>query len=72
MATGLLPFWQNRQCFLPAISPVTFSGWNGPGTGSFTCGPDLTASAANTAPASNAKLADSTQRSGASSYASFS
>ena len=45
-ATGLSPFEQYRQLLWPALSPVTFSGWNGPGTFSSTCGPDLTASAA--------------------------
>src|SRR6516165_2300788 len=41
-ATGLAPLAQYRQFFLPACSPLMFSGWNGPGTFSPDCGPDLT------------------------------
>src|SRR4051812_21710067 len=45
IATGRSPFSQNRQCFLPVFSPLTFSGWNGPGTLAPSCGPDLTPAA---------------------------
>src|SRR5439155_24695997 len=48
MATGFVPFWQYRQFFCPAAEPLMLSGWNGPGTFSPTCGPDLTASPAET------------------------
>src|SRR5262249_29802169 len=41
MATGFSPLTQNRQNFSPLCSPVTLIGWNGPGTFSPDCGPDL-------------------------------
>src|SRR5947209_853901 len=41
-ATGFVPLAQYRQFFLPAWSPLMFSGWNGPGTSWPTCGPDFT------------------------------
>src|SRR5213078_2257341 len=57
IATGFSPFLQNRQYFSPALAPVTLSGWNGPGTTSPTCGPDLTAlSAATTPPTTRASV----------------
>src|SRR5205823_3445887 len=46
IATGLAPKRQYRQDFSPAAGPVMFSGSNGPGTLSPTCGPDFTFSAA--------------------------
>src|SRR5205823_2159658 len=55
-ATGFSPFLQYRQAFLPASSPVTLSGWNGPGTFSPVCGP-LLISAANATPPSTTTAA---------------
>src|SRR5262245_8615609 len=46
IATGFSPLRQNRHCFWPLYSPVTFIGWNGPGTFSPAWGPDLMCSAA--------------------------
>src|SRR5262249_36145494 len=48
MATGFPPYCQTRQFFLPALLPVQFSGWNGPGMLEPACGPDLRASSAST------------------------
>src|SRR5205085_11731799 len=50
IATGLAPKRQYRQDFSPAAGPVMFSGSNGPGTLSPTCGPDFTFSAATRPP----------------------
>src|SRR5262249_33763037 len=47
-ATGLGPFLQTKQAFLPASSPVTFNGVKGPGSGSPACGPGDRLSAAHT------------------------
>src|SRR5262245_12100248 len=48
MATGLPPYCQTKQFFLPALAPVQLSGWNGPGMLVPACGPDLRASPATT------------------------
>src|SRR5262245_10843666 len=51
MATaGSSPALQYRQAFFPASSPLMFNGWNGPGTFSPVCGPDLMSAANATAP----------------------
>src|SRR5205823_2416916 len=47
IATGSAPYCQTRQFFLPALSPVTFSGWKGVGLLP-TCNPDLRGSPATT------------------------
>ena len=46
IATGFPPFCQTRQFFSPALAPVTFSGWKGPGIFLPTGGPDLSGSSA--------------------------
>src|SRR5436190_10683483 len=48
--TGSSPALQYRQAFLPADSPLMFSGWNGPGTFSPVCGPDFRSAAKATVP----------------------
>src|SRR5437867_2038647 len=54
IATGLLPFCQTRQFFLPAMAPLMFSGWNGWRILLPTWGPDLRASPATTPAAASA------------------
>src|SRR4051812_22908067 len=58
MATGLAPYCQTRQFFLPAFAPVTLSGWNGvglPPTGSPDLMEDSPARAPDKASAATAK-----------------